>query len=189
MSSPVIIPQPSENTNPTSQPRKIIYLGMDAHKDSIMIAILPEYTKAPERVDRILNDRAKLAKFLRREGANWWTPHLRWLRQLGSESPPMQPADRMVFREYLALLGYKLARREELDREIERLAELPTIKPAVSRLQSLRGIALHSARVLATEIVDWHRFERPSQLAAYLGLVPREDSTGSRERRGSTVKS
>ena len=31
----------------------------------------------------------------------------------------------------------------------------------VQRLQCFRGIALQSAMVLATEIVDWRRFERP----------------------------
>jgi transposase len=42
--------------------------------------------------------------------------------------------------------------------------------------------------VLATEIVDWRRFERPGQLAAYLGLVSREDSSGPREYKGSITK-
>ena len=300
MSSAALVPQPSETTSTVSRPRAILYLGMDVHKDSITIALLPQHAKAPERVEKLPNDLAKLAKFLRRladraelrccyeasgagfvlhralrewghscdviapslipkrpgvqrkhdkrdavelarlyrageliavrvpsdveervrdvvrcretfqreilrsrhyilkflarrglvwrEGVNWRTPHLRWLQQLGSESSPLEPADRLVFTEYLALLDYKLARREALDREIERLAELPAIKPAVGRLQSFRGLGLHSAMVLATEIVDWRRFERPSQLAAYLGLVPREDSTGSRERRGAITK-
>jgi transposase len=127
--------------------------------------------------------------FVYRDGTNWRTPHLRWLQQLGSETTsPLSPADRLVFREYLALLDYKLARREDLDREIERLAELPGIKPAVGQLQCFRGIGLHSAMVLATEIGDWRRFERAGQLAAYLGLVARESSSGSTERRGSITK-
>lgn len=42
--------------------------------------------------------------------------------------------------------------------------------------------------VLATELVDWRRFERPGQLAAYLGLVPTEHSSGGREKRGSLTK-
>lgn len=284
----------------TAIPRTIIHLGMDVHKDSITIAVLPDGSKVPDRIDRIPNDLVKLRKFVDRvaergeirscyeasgagyviyramrawgypcdviapslipkrpgvqrkydkrdaadlaklhrageltavrvpteaeervrdvvrcretfqretlrsrhyilkflarrgfvyrDGTNWKTPHLRWLQQLGSDASPLAPPDRLVFREYLALLDYKLARREELDREIERAAEIPAIKPAVSRLQSFRGIALHSAMVLATEIGDWRRFGRPSELAAYLGLVPREDSTGSRERRGSITK-
>ena len=42
--------------------------------------------------------------------------------------------------------------------------------------------------VLATTIVVWRRFDPPGQLAAYLGLVRREASSGSRERRGSITK-
>jgi transposase len=278
----------------------MIYLGMDVHKDSITIAVLPAGAKSPTRVDRLLNDLPKLRRYLERlardgdiracyeasgagyvlhrtmrewgyqcdviapslipkrvgvqrkhdkhdaaelarlyrageliavriptaaeervrdvvrcretfqreilksrhyilkfltrrgfvfrQGTNWCTPHLRWLQHLTTEGSALEPADRLVFREYHALLLYKLQRRDELDREIERLAELPTLAPAVRRLQCFRGISLHSAMVLAAEIVDWRRFERPSQLACYLGLVSRENSSGDRERRGSITK-
>ena len=142
----------------------------------------------------ILKSRHYILKFLARrgfvyrEGTNWCTPHLRWLQHLTTEHSPLAPADRLVFREYHALLEYKLQRRDDLDREIARLAELPTLAPAVQRLQCFRGIALQGAMVLATEIVDWRRFQRPTQLAAYLGLVSREDSSGDRERKGSITK-
>jgi transposase len=142
----------------------------------------------------ILKSRHYILKFLARrgfvyrEGTNWCTPHLRWLQQLTTDQSPLTPADRLVFREYHALLQYKLQRRDELDREIEHLAELPTLAPMVKRLQCFRGIALQGAMVLATEIVDWRRFTRPTQLAAYLGLVSREDSSGDRERKGSITK-
>ena len=46
--------------------RFIIYPGMDVHKGSITIAVLPEDTAAPTRVDRIPNDLPKLQRFLRR---------------------------------------------------------------------------------------------------------------------------
>ena len=42
--------------------------------------------------------------------------------------------------------------------------------------------------MLATEIVDWRRFEHPRQLACYLGLISREDSSGDRTRLGSITK-
>jgi transposase len=142
----------------------------------------------------ILSSRHYILKFLARRGfvyragTNWCSPHLRWLEHLTTEHSPLAPADRLVFREYHALLQFKLQRRDELDREIERLAELPALAPMVKRLQCFRGIALQGAMVLATEIVDWRRFERPTQLAAYLGLVSREDSSGDRERKGSITK-
>jgi transposase len=42
--------------------------------------------------------------------------------------------------------------------------------------------------VLATELVDWRRFEDPRQLMAYVGLVPSEDSSGDRRRLGAITK-
>jgi hypothetical protein len=58
----------------------------------------------------------------------------------------------------------------------------------VGRLQCFRGISLHSVMVLVTEVVDWRRFEHPKPLACYLGLVSREDSSGSRQRLGAITK-
>ena len=81
-----------------------------------------------------------------------------------------------------------MQRRAELDRQIEQLALLPHLAPMVQALQCFRGIALQSAMVLATELVDWRRFAHPRQLACYLGLVPREDSSGNRVRLGSITK-
>ncbi|MBA3342532.1 MAG: IS110 family transposase, partial [Gemmatimonadaceae bacterium] len=126
--------------------------------------------------------------FVYREGQNWSLKHLAWLRTLAAASTPLAREDALVFGEYLSLLDYKIGRRDELDREITTLAALPEYAPAVSWLQCFRGFQLHSAMVLATEIVDWRRFARPTQLMAYLGLVSRESSTGPRERKGSITK-
>jgi transposase len=142
----------------------------------------------------VLKPRHYILKFLARRGfvfragTNWCTPHLEWLQHLTTDGSPLALQDRLVFREYHALLMYKLQRRDELDRQIEQLALLPSLAPMVGRLQCFRGISLHSAMVLATEIVDWRRFERPAQLACYLGLVSREDSSGDRTRLGSITK-
>ena len=70
-----------------------------------------------------------------REGTNWCTPHLQWLQHLTTDGSPLAREDRLVYREYHALLLYKLQRREELDRQIEQLAELPMRKPMVQTLQ------------------------------------------------------
>jgi transposase len=142
----------------------------------------------------ILKSRHYILKFLAkrgfvfRDGTNWCTPHLKWLQHLTTDGSPLAAHDRLVFREYHALLLYKLQRREDLDRQIEQLAELPTLAPMVQQLQCFRGISLHSAMVLATEIVDWRRFEHARQLACYLGLISREDSSGDRVRLGSITK-
>ena len=46
-----------------------IYLGLDVHKDSVTIAVLPEGAIAPTRVERLPNDLAKLRRFCERLGA------------------------------------------------------------------------------------------------------------------------
>ena len=126
--------------------------------------------------------------FVYREGTAWRRPHLRWLTQLARDDAPLATEDRLVFREYLALFEYKLQRRDALDTQIEPLALTPALRDAVGRLPCFRGISVHVAMVLATELVDWRRFAPPRQLAAYLGLVPSEDSSGARDRKGAITK-
>ena len=46
--------------------RSIIHLGMDVHKDSITVAVLPQGAKAPTRLERLANDLPKLKKWLDR---------------------------------------------------------------------------------------------------------------------------
>ena len=48
------------------RPRTMFFLGMDVHKDSLTIAVLPDGAKTPERLDRLPNDLAKLKRFLDR---------------------------------------------------------------------------------------------------------------------------
>lgn len=111
-----------------------------------------------------------------------------WLRPLASSHSPLAPEDAIVYGEYLALLEYKLARRDELDRRIEALALTPALATAVAHLQCFRGRQVHGAMVLACELVDGRRFARPGQLMAYPGLIPREHSTGIANDEGSITK-
>jgi len=45
---------------------RIITLGMDVHKDSITLAVLPDGAPAPTRVDRLPNDLGKLRRYCER---------------------------------------------------------------------------------------------------------------------------
>jgi transposase len=141
----------------------------------------------------ILKSRHYLLKFLARrglvyrEGNHWTQRHMTWLHTL-DRGGALAREDAIIFREFLALLEYKLGRRTDLDAQIEALALTPAFATPVGRLRCFRGIQTHTAMVLATELVDWRRFETPRQLMAYLGLVPREYSSGDREHRGSITK-
>ena len=78
----------------------------------------------------ILKSRHYILKFLRRRGfvfrggMNWTQRHFVWIRQL-LRPGVLSEEDRLVLSEYLALLEYKLSRRDELDRQVERLALEP----------------------------------------------------------------
>ncbi len=141
----------------------------------------------------ILKSRHYILKFLRRRGfvfrggTNWTQRHFVWIRQL-LRPEVLSREDRLVLSEYLALLEYKIARRDELDRQVERLALEPRYRLIVERLRCFRGIDTHAAMVLATEIGDFRRFKSPRQLMAYFGLVPSEHSSGERRRQGAITK-
>jgi transposase len=141
----------------------------------------------------ILRSRHYLLKLLLRrgliyhEGTHWTQRHTRWLAAV-RQSGVLTGGDLQAFDEHQGLLAYKLARRAELDRQIEAVALTPAYAATVARLRCFRGLTTLSAMVLATEIGDWRRFARPPQLMAYLGLVPREHSSGERERRGAITK-
>ena len=46
--------------------RSMIYLGMDVHKDSITLAILPASAKAPPRMERLPHPLPKLQQWIAR---------------------------------------------------------------------------------------------------------------------------
>jgi transposase len=78
---------------------------------------------------------------------------------------------------------------DELVRADEQFATMVASDPMVNRLMTLPGIGpiTASAFVAALDVAD--RFERAGQVTSYLGLVPREYSSGERQRRGRLLRS
>ena len=162
-------------------------------------------TEAEERVRDLVRCRATfqrellrarhyVLKFLTRRGlryhggkCHWTRAHHAWLEGLVRGGVLIEE-DRLIFTEFLGLLTYAQQRRDALDEQIEQLALAPALATSVAWLSCLRGISAPAAVTLATEVVDWRRFAKPTQLMAYLGLVPREDSSASTERRGPITK-
>jgi transposase len=64
-----------------------------------------------------------------------------------------------------------------LDREIERLARTDDV---ANRLTTIPGIGPLGATALIAAVGDGRQFKRARDLAAWLGLVPRQNSTGGR---------
>jgi transposase len=71
------------------------------------------------------------------------------------------------------------ARIDELDQEI---ADIAAHEPAAIRLQQLRGVGPMVATALLAAIGDASQFTNGRQLAASLGLTPRQHSSGGKDR-------
>lgn len=136
------------------------------------------------------NARHRLKALLLRNGiaysgrSSWTAAHLRWLATVALP----HPAQQLVFQEYLHAVseaGARIVRHEQA--MLEALGSW-TLAPVVHALQALRGVQLIAAITLVAEIQDFWRFASPRQLMAYLGLVPREDSSGPRRRQGAITK-
>jgi transposase len=80
----------------------------------------------------------------------------------------------------------------ELERRIDeverRLQAIGHDHPLVQRLRSVPGIGLLTSTALAGFVGDLRRFPSGRHFASYLGLTPRERSTGSTRRLGAITK-
>lgn len=73
--------------------------------------------------------------------------------------------------------------------EAERvLAQLCEKEIAIPLLATIKGVSLVVAASFVSVIDDAGRFARAHQVEAYLGLVPREDTTGGKRKLGSITK-
>ncbi len=119
-----------------------------------------------------------------RTGKNWTLAHRRWLSRLRFD----HPAHLIVLQDYIDAIEEAEARHGRLMEQIQELLPEWSLAPLVEALGAMRGVALIVPITLVAEIGDLSRFEHPSQLMAYLGLVPSEDSSGEKRRRGSLTK-
>ncbi len=104
------------------------------------------------------------------------------LEDADSDIPdPLRPA--------LAEICTEIRQLESRITLIERqLAALAAQTPAVAQLMSIPGIGLIIATALVAFVGDIHRFPSARHFASYLGLTPRESSSGLRRRLGAISK-
>ena len=136
----------------------------------------------------LMRARHRLGKFLLRRGRvfgtgqqrAWSQAHRWWLGLQTFE----RTAERVMFEDYLLAVEQTEARRRSLELHLEDLAREPQYAEPVAWLRCFRGIDTITAITLLAELHDFRRFRSPSQLMAYLGLVPSEYSSGPRQQRG-----
>jgi transposase len=151
-----------------------------------------DLSRAREQVrSDLLRARHRLSKLLLRYGRLWddgrstWTvAHRRWLDGQRFVAEPTA----LAYREGLAAIDELAARKAVLDEQLSRLAKDPCFWPVVARLRCFRGLDTLSAFILHLEVHDWSRFRRPSELGAWLGLVPSLAQSGQSAQSGSITK-
>ena len=86
-----------------------------------------------------------------------------------------------MVRELVQMLQTQLAHLDELVARLERQIRVwATQDQAAKRLQQIPGIGPITASALAASVGDARQFEDGRQMAAWMGLVPRQHSSGGK---------
>jgi transposase len=132
----------------------------------------------------------RLKAFLLRLGrhyvgrANWNDAHRRYLAKVVCPTPAQQ----IVFQESVRAVDEQVERLHRLDAELLERAPAWRLYPVVQALQALRGVQFLVAITVVAELGDLTRFDTPRQLAAFVGLIPSEYSSGGSRRQGGITK-
>jgi transposase len=141
-------------------------------------------------VDARKRARQQLQSFLLRHdrvytGLKPWTKaHSGWLCDQKFD----HPAHHIVLADYREAIAEAQVRLDRMTALVTELTASWSMAPVVTAYQAMRGVDLITAVTFVVEIGDVRRFDSPRQLMAYLGLVPSENSTGERVRRGGITK-
>lgn len=136
---------------------------------------------ARHRLQKLLLRRGLATGFTRKL---WTQAHSRWIETLVLE----RPTDRVVLDQYLLSVRQIEQRIKTLDDQIAQIAATEPYREVVSVLRAFRGVDTLTAMVFVAELHQFYRFTDPRKLMAYLGLVPTEDSSADRKRRGGITK-
>ena len=142
----------------------------------------------------LMASRHRLGKLLLRHGyvfpgkTAWGPTHDAWMRAIRREELPAHGTGTLAaFDDAYDAVQHGLARRDRLDTAILELAADSEFTEVTQRLSCLRGISTLTAFGLAVEIGDWHRFTGKN-IAAFLGLVPSEHSSGTSRNLGGITR-
>ena len=96
-------------------------------------------------------------------------------------SPAVRGILEVLARQY-GVIGTEIASIDKSIMALHRTCE------ASRRLAEIPGIGPVGATALVAEIGDWNAFSSGRSLAAWIGLVPKQNSTGGKDRLGSITK-
>jgi transposase len=139
----------------------------------------------------LMRARHRLGKLLLRRderyagrGEAWTGKHLRWLRALRFEDACSQA----TFHDYLAAVELLTGRRAALFAALEDQVPSSSHARTIARLRCFRGVDTLTAAGLCAEVGDFQRFQKPTLLSGFLGVVPGEWTSDTRRRQGSITR-
>jgi len=122
--------------------------------------------------------------YIYQEGDKWTLKHWAWIRKIHFEDANLET----VLEESIRAVEQCQEQLKTYDARIEENARKPEYVEKVGRLQTLRGIKTTTAMTIVAEGADLRRYATAPQFMASTGLIPSEQSTGERERRGRITK-
>jgi transposase len=108
----------------------------------------------------------------------WSKKYVAWLRGL-SLGRVVGPVLESLLRE----LDFFCQEMEELNAQVEALAQEDPYRQQVDRVTQLKGVGLVTAMTFLLELGDVNRFRNRQQVGCYLGLVPTSDESGEANNR------
>jgi transposase len=139
----------------------------------------------------LLRARHRLSKFLLRHGRRhtgtkkaWTKKHDGWLR---AQAWPLATLDQ-THRAYLRTVDEAVARLRDVEEDLRALLTLEPLQARVAALRCFRGISDLTALTIAAELGDPRRFATAPRTMAFVGLVPSEHSSGTKQARGRITK-
>jgi transposase len=138
--------------------------------------------KLVEIRSRVKNELQHLSlnKGMQKKRTLWSRTGMQMLREL-----PLKPWAACRREDLLGLLEMLNQQIGTLDTAVQKAAEE---NPAARLLMTQPGVGPNTALAFVLTIGDVSRFPRGKQVASYLGLIPREESSGGRQKLGAITK-
>src|SRR5581483_8703122 len=138
--------------------------------------------KLVEIRSRVKNELQHLSmnKGMQKKRTLWSQAGQKMLREL-----PLKPWAACRREDLLGLLGMLNQQVGTLDAAVQKAAEE---NPQAKLLMTQPGVGPNTALAFVLTIGDVSRFRRSKQVASYLGLIPREESSGGRQKLGAISK-
>lgn len=116
--------------------------------------------------------------------ANWSKRYMSWLKNGPSDDENLN----LSVEAFVNVIDSLDKQIKRLEKRLGQLEESQKWQEEVKRLRSIPGVGAITAMLLLLELGDISRFDRCEELSSWLGLAPRERSSGDGQKKGSITR-